>query len=442
MSIMTRLRSAYKEMPHRRRQFIHLGVVLVLGFSLLWMIFAIGDSKPRTDRQRKPAKLTPTNLGIKVQGEIDPREAWLGTAGRDVAILKADVEAQQRKERERAATEAALLKRLRQLEEGASESNASADRHKHEPTNAGTPMSSGEYHNPTQVTTFPPATPVTAHVPAIRTATEAGPASAALDAAIVQVSLSDTAAKGAPVKPGAADSPAPSATGEKDLRIDSFLPVGFTPGLLLGGIDAPTGGQAQSNPLPILVRLTDNAVLPNRFRSQIKECFVVASGYGDISSERVYARTVSLSCVRHDGSALEIPIQGNLFGEDGKLGIRGRLVTKQGQILANALRAGIVGGIGQGFAQGGTTYTTSPFGTLATGPNGTAEQFRRGMAGGVGRALDNLANYYIRLAEQTFPVIEVDAGRSIEVAITKGAGMPAVDDIDTADMEEQDHEEN
>ena len=39
---------------------------------------------------------------------------------------------------------------------------------------------------------------------------------------------------------------------------------------------------------------------------------------------------------------------------------------------------------------------------------------------GVGRALDRLAQYYIKLAENTFPVIEIDAGREIEVAITRG----------------------
>jgi hypothetical protein len=41
---------------------------------------------------------------------------------------------------------------------------------------------------------------------------------------------------------------------------------------LLGGLDAPTGGQAQSNPHPILMRVQDNAFLPNRYRFKIKEC--------------------------------------------------------------------------------------------------------------------------------------------------------------------------
>ena len=65
----------------------------------------------------------------------------------------------------------------------------------------------------------------------------------------------------------------------------------------------------------------------------------------DISAERAYIRTENLSCVRHDGSTLEIAIQGSIFGEDGKVGMRGRLVTKQGQMLANALLAGVVSGI-------------------------------------------------------------------------------------------------
>jgi hypothetical protein len=136
--------------------------------------------------------------------------------------------------------------------------------------------------------------------------------------------------------------------------VSTFLPVSFTRGTLLGGLDAPTGGQSQSNPHPVLIRLSDNSVLPNRFRAEYRECFVIAAGYGDISSERAYLRTENLSCVRADGATLEVKIQGSVYGEDGKVGMRGRLVTKQGQMLANALLAGVVSGIGQGLATSST----------------------------------------------------------------------------------------
>ena len=187
---------------------------------------------------------------------------------------------------------------------------------------------------------------------------------------------------------------------------------------LPSGLDAPTGGQAQSNPHPVLIRLAGDSVLPNGFRGQYRECFVIAAGYGDISAERAYLRTESLSCVRNDGATLEVKIQGSVYGEDGKVGLRGRLVTKQGQMLANALLAGVVGGIGQGMATASADYSTSAFGTVSNLSGSDA--YRAGLGTGVGRALDRLAQYYIKLAENTFPVIEVDAGREIDVVITKG----------------------
>lgn len=222
----------------------------------------------------------------------------------------------------------------------------------------------------------------------------------------------------APAAPGG---PTASSSHVEPRSVSTFLPVSFTRGTLLGGLDAPTGGQSQSNPHPVLIRLSDNSVLPNRFRGEYRDCFVIAAGYGDISSERAYLRTENLSCVRADGAALEVKIQGSVYGEDGKVGMRGRLVTKQGQMLANALLAGVVSGIGQGLAISSTSYSTSALGTVATASGSDA--FVAGLGTGVGKALDRLAQYYIKLAENTFPVIEVDAGREIDVVITKGVRL-------------------
>lgn len=237
---------------------------------------------------------------------------------------------------------------------------------------------------------------------------------------ISRVTLADRSrpvAAGGDAAPAREGGPASSASMPK--TVSTFLPVSFTRGILLGGLDAPTGGQSQSNPHPVLIRLSDNSVLPNQFRGEYRECFVIAAGYGDISSERAYLRTENLTCVRADGATLEVRIQGSVYGEDGKVGMRGRLVTKQGQMLANALLAGVVSGIGQGLSTANTTYSTSALGTIASADN-NADAYRAGLGQGVGKALDRLAQYYIKLAENTFPVIEVDAGRQIDVVITRG----------------------
>ena len=198
-----------------------------------------------------------------------------------------------------------------------------------------------------------------------------------------------------------------------------YVPAGsFVRVALLGGLDAPTGGQAQTNPHPILMRTQDNAFLPNRYRFEIKECFILASSYGDISSERAFARLENLSCVRRDGRAVDMAVKGYVVGEDGKAGMRGRLISKQGQILANALLAGIGSGIGQAFQNSSSTQSISPLGSTSTVNQG--QQFKNGISSGVGKTLDRLSQYYIDLAEKLFPVIEIDAGRTVEVVFTKG----------------------
>ena len=44
---------------------------------------------------------------------------------------------------------------------------------------------------------------------------------------------------------------------------------------------------------------------------------------------------------------------------------------------------------------------------------------------GVGSAMNRLANYYISLAEKVFPVIEIDAGRMVDVVLTRGVVIDA-----------------
>jgi len=209
---------------------------------------------------------------------------------------------------------------------------------------------------------------------------------------------------------------------EEGKQNKTYIPSGsFMRVALLGGLDAPTGGQAQNNPWPILLRVQDNAFLPNRYRAKVKECFILGSGYGDISSERAYLRLESLSCVLNNGEVVDATIKGYVVGEDGKAGLRGRLVSKQGQVLANALMTGIISGIGQGFQQSATSYSTSALGTVGTVDPG--KQIQAGIGAGVGKALDRLSQYYITLAEKMFPIIEVDAGRVVDVVLTKGVSL-------------------
>jgi conjugal transfer pilus assembly protein TraB len=198
-----------------------------------------------------------------------------------------------------------------------------------------------------------------------------------------------------------------------------FIPAGsFVRVAMLNGVDAPTGGQAQSNPLPMAFQVLDTANLANKYRLDIKDCRFIAAAWGDLSSERTFGRTETLTCII-DGETVEMPVKGSVIGEDGKAGMRGRLVTKQGQLLAKALFAGALSGIGSAFQQSATTQTIGGGGVTQT-----IDPEKVGAAaigGGVGTAANMLASYYLKAAEKMFPVIETDGGRVVEILVTKGA---------------------
>ena len=60
-----------------------------------------------------------------------------------------------------------------------------------------------------------------------------------------------------------------------------LIPAGsILRGVLLSGMDAPTGRQSRRDPYPALARLKHDAILPNRFRADVRECFLVLAGYG------------------------------------------------------------------------------------------------------------------------------------------------------------------
>ena len=202
------------------------------------------------------------------------------------------------------------------------------------------------------------------------------------------------------------------------------LPAGsILEGVMLTGLDAPTASKAKQQPFPTLIRVKHEAMLPNRWRTDVRECFIVASGYGDLASERAYLRAEALSCVKDDGTIMESTIDAYASGEDGKNGIRGRLVSKQGSMIAQALMGGFIQGVSN-------MYQPARVPQLSLDPSAGALQrpdaslaVQEGVASGVKEAGKAIADFYIDMARNTFPIIEVDAGRKVTFVVTRSANI-------------------
>ena len=182
-------------------------------------------------------------------------------------------------------------------------------------------------------------------------------------------------------------------------------------GVLVTGMDAPTGGQARSTPMPVMIRITNMAILPNLYELDVRECFLLASGYGDLSTERAFIRSERISCRLENGHNIDTQIDAYAAGEDSKAGLRGRVVTRMGAALANSAVAGFAAGAAE-------IFSPQSVPVIANDANNAITNFNSDQAGaaagrGASEALTKISDYYLSLADQTFPVIEIDAMRQI-----------------------------
>ena len=140
----------------------------------------------------------------------------------------------------------------------------------------------------------------------------------------------------------------------------SYLPAGsYAPAVVLSGADAATNVVDRENPIPVLFRITGPAVTAaagggRGLRINIEGCTVQGSAIGDLSSERVRVRLLSITCIRRDGSIMESEIAGYMVGA-GKSGVRGRVVSREGPMVTNAALAGALQGLASVAQQGTET---------------------------------------------------------------------------------------
>jgi len=198
-----------------------------------------------------------------------------------------------------------------------------------------------------------------------------------------------------------------------------YLPPSFMEAKLLTGFDASTSGKGTSNPEPLLLRIQTPAVLPNDIKANLKGCFVIAEAVGRLDKERADVRLVSLSCLSNEGKAIiDTQIKGFVTDSDSKVGLSGRVVSRMGAATARTIVAGFFGGMGDMLKSTATTQSVSPLGTTTSVDSGQIAKYSLG--GGLSEGARSLHDFYLSLAKQATPVIEVGASKKITVIISEG----------------------
>ena len=210
-------------------------------------------------------------------------------------------------------------------------------------------------------------------------------------------------------------------------KLESYVPAGsYAPAMVIAGVDASAGVKSQENPVPVLLRLTGPVTTAAAgagpgSRVDLTGCTVVGSAAADLSSERVYVRLTTLTCLNHRGEVLEVPVAGIVVGS-GKAGVRGKVVSREGTLVRNAAIAGVLQGIGQTASSSAQSVTGSS-GLDSTVTSIAGASAAGALGGGISGAANTLAQYYIQRAEQYQPVVSLYGGTSVEVVFLDGVDL-------------------
>jgi len=210
-----------------------------------------------------------------------------------------------------------------------------------------------------------------------------------------------------------------SDTPDKLQHVDQVIPSGTSvKAILISSVDMPCGVFNSADPQPVKLRLVDDGHLPKKVRAKLKGGIIIGSGYGDLSNERVYIRIERLTQVRCDGNFIETGVAGYVTGEDGKYGVKGTVVDKSYKMVENAAISGFFSGVNQ-YLQANASRNCNIY---EPGCNLSATGLATsGGLEGAGGAFDMLTSYYIKRAEQIRPIIEVSAGRVVDVTFIHNA---------------------
>ena len=150
---------------------------------------------------------------------------------------------------------------------------------------------------------------------------------------------------------------------------DFLPPNSYAPARVIVGVDASAGVSSQTDPLPVVLRITGPArsVVQNGklLETNIQGCVVNGAARGDLSAEKVYVKLQKMTCDQPGGRVAVSEVKG-FISFAGKTGVRGRVVSREGSLISQALLAGVVGGFGRGFS----TNANSVFQGLPAGTDG------------------------------------------------------------------------
>jgi len=206
-------------------------------------------------------------------------------------------------------------------------------------------------------------------------------------------------------------------------NIKDYLPAGsYVSAKVISGVDASVGLSSSSDPRPVLFRITGKAISSlfknKQLKTDLKGCIVTGAASGDLSSEKVFVRLLKMTCSKSKDTVIETEVKGYATAI-GKAGIRGQVVSREGNLLTKSFFAGVIGGMGN-MSSKALNPTLEINSGIATEQVSSRDILKQGLSDGVSKSSDRLSEYLIDRAEQYQPVISIPAGIDVELVFHSG----------------------
>ncbi len=200
------------------------------------------------------------------------------------------------------------------------------------------------------------------------------------------------------------------------------ISTGFTQAYMVTGAYAPAFQEGSSKPLPVMFKAEGDILMANDTYGDIEDCFIIGTAKGNMNSQTADIRLVSINCLIAGGEyRIEGAISGWVIGENGIPGVPGELIHKNGALLARSFVAG--------FLESAATILNSGAGSAVNnvGTGGgvplNGQTFQTAASSSAGEVFSKIADYYTKMAEQIFPVIEVKGGRTVNIFLAGGEDL-------------------
>lgn len=214
----------------------------------------------------------------------------------------------------------------------------------------------------------------------------------------------------------------------KTKKFGDYIPAGsYVEAKLIAGADAGVGVSAESNPRPVELRITGDVISAGLGKNYLRSnkligCLLQGTVAGEISSEKAYIKLLVMTCAVKNNTILEIPVKGYVTTK-GKVGVRGEVISREGDLVLKSFLSGAIGGIGSGVAQHSSPTGVISGGNLFTQKESVKDIALSGFGRGVGTSSDKLSDYFIKRAEQYQPVISIDGGIDVNIVFQEGFSL-------------------